>query len=135
MVSLDRPVRGTSSSDDVVQAFLVLRAQIRVVLVELADELASVTIELGLELGVGEPGRGRACEEGDQAFVEDPRGEEGVVARRTTNLGRTEASYQLGQTCVRLCLEFLARLAVAVCRGADRADQLSGQAHRVCLAV
>jgi len=57
VVGLDRPVWGTSSSDDVAEAFLVLRAQVEVVLVELTDELPSITIELGLELGVGEPDR------------------------------------------------------------------------------
>jgi hypothetical protein len=57
MVGLDRPVGGTFPRHDVAEALLVLRAQVEVVLVELADELPSVAIELGLELGVGEPDR------------------------------------------------------------------------------
>jgi len=56
MVGLDRPVGNTFRRHDVAPALLVLRAQVKVVLVEPADELPSVTIELGLELGVGEPG-------------------------------------------------------------------------------
>ena len=74
VVGLDRPVRRTSSSDDVAPALLVLRAQVEVVLKELTDHLAHVRSEPRFELGVLEPERVGAAQ------VADDRLE--VLARR-----------------------------------------------------
>jgi hypothetical protein len=97
-------VGDTARRDDIAPALLVPRTQVEVVLEELTEELAPVVIELRLEIGVGEARSLAPRQEGDQPFVEDRRGREGVVVRRVSARLATSALSPAFASCSRRVL-------------------------------